>query len=275
MVPIELACVAILAVYLAAHARRRGLLSDAALVAGSALIGEDTCIRAYGFYQYAPGWDVFVDKVPALIVLIWPAVVLSGREVARALLGPERASRTLPLVLATGIAVTFDALLIEPIAVRAGLWSWNEPGIFDVPLIGILGWGFYAAAMTACLEHLRGRARLATLVLAPAATHAALLGAWWGLLRWIGCWPVNAWTAALVVLAVALVFSALVVSRRATLPWRELGPRAAATAFFAALLLRCWGDAALALYAVSFTPPHLVLVAYSVRAARAPASDTR
>ena len=82
-------------------------------VAAGAWIGEELCIRLYGAYQDVPGWTVFVDRVPLAIVLIWPAVV---------------------------------------IATHAGLWSWNLPGAFGVPLIGPVGWACYAAAACGLLD---------------------------------------------------------------------------------------------------------------------------
>ena len=123
MIPIQLTCLAIVLISLSMglrqaesrteYLRRYGLLVLAAWVA------EDSCIRCYGFYHYAPGWSLFVDQVPLAIVLIWPCVILSARELAG-----------VPLI---GAAIVLtDAGLIEPIAVQAGLWHWTEPGLFGV-----------------------------------------------------------------------------------------------------------------------------------------------
>ena len=70
---------------------------------------------------------------------------------ARAVLGAPpahaRGSRSSSRVALLGAAIVLaDASLIEPIAVRAGLWRWTEPGLFAVPLVGIVGWAFFAWA---------------------------------------------------------------------------------------------------------------------------------
>ncbi len=84
-----------------------------------------------------------------------------------------------PLIV--GAVVAFDASLVEVVAVRAGLWSWAEPGHLGVPLIGMLGWGYFAIGADAALG--RGR-RLAAVVAAPAAAHALIQLTWWGAFRW-------------------------------------------------------------------------------------------
>jgi uncharacterized membrane protein len=256
MLPLELACVAILGAYFVAHRHESGLLRDAALVGLASLVGEDSVIRAYGFYAYAAGWHLRVDHVPLLVPTIWAPVVLSAQAVARAMFPTATPAREAALV---GALVTFDAFLIEPIAVRAGLWSWSEPGVFHVPVIGILGWGFFAAAITWLLRRFEGSARWAAVPLAVLATHAMLLAVWWGGLRWV--WRDElAWGPCMAALgAASAVYTAAVVRTGARLPWRELGPRAAATGFFAALLVSRL-DAPLALWAALFTPPWLVFV---------------
>src|SRR5262249_12701740 len=126
-------------------------------------------IRSYGFYQYSTlAWSMFVDRVPLLVALIWPVVIDSAHQLAGG-----RARFTFVIVLA-------DAALIEPIAARAGLWAWNEPGLFGVPFIGMLGWGLFAAAASTLLR--RGRVAL---LFAPLVTHILLLASWWGALRWV------------------------------------------------------------------------------------------
>jgi uncharacterized membrane protein len=126
----------------------RTFLRRMALLVVASWIAEDSCIRAYGFYFYAPGWSVFVDRVPLAILLIWPIVIHSAWELARRLLGTGH--RWIPL--AGALLVWADASMIEPIAVRAGLWRWTEPGLFQVPPIGILGWAFYAGLCMWLLE---------------------------------------------------------------------------------------------------------------------------
>jgi len=142
---VELLSAGIVALYLTHRCREapRALpvLFRYLTVAAAAFLGEDSCIRLYGFYHYAPAWTLFLDQVPLLVALIWPAVIDSAWSIARPLVAsPRRAA-----LLAAGI-VAADAPLIEPIAVRAGLWEWHRPGLFGVPVVGILGWGFFALA---------------------------------------------------------------------------------------------------------------------------------
>lgn len=264
MVLTQLSCVAILLAYFVAHRREERLRADAVLLATAAVLGEDTMIRAYGFYGYAPSWSLFFDQVPVLIGMIWPPVVLSARAIARALLQGDRGPRAevSPVALAcvTGLLVLFDASLIEPIAVRAGLWSWSHPGLFHVPLIGLLGWGLFAAAIVWCLEELQGLARLSALIIAPLAAHVGLQLAWWLGLRWVLRAELSPAACTTATLAASLMFTAAIALRRATVPWRELLPRAAATGFFGVLLAQRL-DRALAVYALTFTAPYLLLCA--------------
>ncbi|MCS6913140.1 MAG: carotenoid biosynthesis protein, partial [Myxococcota bacterium] len=148
-------CVVILGIYLARRLRtgpgeRRVALRRLGLLALASWVGEDSLIRAYGFYHYAAGWALFVDQVPLLIVGIWPVVVDSAWRLAGHLVRGPRA-----VALVGGCLVLTDAALIEPIAVAAGLWSWSEPGLFGVPPIGMLGWAVFAAGAIALLEQRR------------------------------------------------------------------------------------------------------------------------
>src|SRR3954465_1154321 len=78
----ELTCAAIVALYVAA---RRDAIPTLALLAVAGFVGEDSVIRAYGFYFYSPRWPLFLDRVPLLIVLIWPVVIHSAWRLGRAL----------------------------------------------------------------------------------------------------------------------------------------------------------------------------------------------
>lgn len=260
MLLLEVACVAIVAVYFIAHRGDAVMRRDAVLLAAAALAGEDSMIRAYGFYSYAPGWHLRVDHVPLLIPAIWAPVVLSARRVSRAL----STRGGVPEALLTGALVTFDASLIEPIAVRAGLWSWTEPGVFHVPVIGIVGWGLFAAAATWVLDRFEGATKLAVIALAPLATHAALLALWWGGLRYALRDELPFGVIAAVIAVCSVGYTGAVLRTDARLPWRELAPRAAATGFFAALLAGR-ADLTLVAWAALFTPPWLV---FCVRASK-------
>ncbi len=236
---VELASVAILASFLVFS--ERVALRDVLSVAIGAWIGEEICIRVYGVYAYAPGWTVFVDRVPLAVVIIWPAVVLSARAVHRSVGVPA------------GLVVLFDAFLVEPIATHAGLWNWTLPGFFGVPLIGPLGWACYGAAACWLLE----KAPRSTAIGAPLLAHAGILAAWWGALRWTQAEiPPSIAAAISALVCTSLAFVAL---RSHRLPWREALPRACAAGLFAALLAAS-PDGLLVIYAVPFAAPWIALL---------------
>jgi hypothetical protein len=268
MVAIELICLAIVAIYLAA-ARRR--LADRAaylrrfvLLAVASWVAEDSCIRLYGFYHYSTEWFPFLDQVPLLIVLIWPVVILSAAELARHLRGDNR---PLALALAGGALVLGDASFIEPISVQAGLWRWTEPGLLGVPPIGLLGWGLFAAASLGVFaaSDRAGRGRgvvdLAAIAIAPLVTHGGLLALWWGALRWLSA-PIPDAAAAAVAWGAALLLTALSLRARARerIPVGAMTSRIPAAVFFLALLaIHGRSSPWLVVYALAFNPPYLSL----------------
>ena len=147
----EIACVAIVVVTLVSLARRQGAWEVLAAYVSLALAGwvaEESCILAYRFYAYSDVWSVRVHLVPLLVPLIWPLVILSGRDFVQAV-WPDKGWLGHLLV---GLIVAFDASLVEVVAVRAGLWSWAEPGHLGVPVIGMLGWGYFAVGASAALS---------------------------------------------------------------------------------------------------------------------------
>lgn len=264
----EIACIVVVALTVATMARARplsALLRDYAALAVAAWIGEDTSIALYRFYAYAPGWDAHVHHVPILVPLIWPLVVLSARAVVSELwpeLGWARA-------LVVGAVVVFDASLVEVVAVRAGLWSWAEAGHLGVPIIGIAGWGYFAAGADVALS--RGRP-IAALAAGPIATHALVLGTWWGLFRWTLRGPLgSASTVGLVVLS-ALALGAVLRQRRRgrAIPLDVAMPRMIAASLFVALLLTTAPlDASLWTHAACVAVPYLAATSYDVTALRA------
>ncbi len=235
---------------------KRFLWRMAILVVAS-WIAEDSCIRAYGFYYYDAGWSLFVDRVPLAILLIWPVVIHSAWELASHWVSDAR------LPLAGGALVLADASMIEPIAVHSGLWTWTEPGLFEVPPIGIIGWAYYAGLCMWVLGHSRERPvrALAVLVIAPLGTHLLLLASWWGLFRWLNG-TVPAWPCVALAWGLALILMQRALGRRLRdrIPPREMLSRVPAALFFFALL---WRDArdvpALVAWGLAFAPPYLAL----------------
>ena len=271
MLTLELLCLGIVAIHIAVAAFRAPspsqFLRRVAIVALASWVAEDTCIRLYGFYAYHPDWAPYIDRMPLMVALIWPGVVMSSLELAQRLLGPLR-QRLVPPV--AGLMVLADASFMEPLAVKAGLWKWFEPGFFGVPPIGVLGWAFFSAATMAVYcrtDRLRRpwTADLAVLLVAPAATHLLLLVSWWGVLRWINH-PIPSWGMAGLAWAVSLALTLFAVARRANrlVPLGAMSTRIpAAIFFFGLLILHGRDDGALIAYALAFAPPYLALTRWS------------
>ena len=261
MLLVECFSLLVLVLFVAVDDDRAKCLRVAALIALGAFLGEDTCIRGYGFYEYSYEWHLFFDKVPVVVLLIWPAVVLSAAKIARALVPRASPAR---LAFLVGALVIFDAALIEPIAVHARLWHWTRQGIFQVPIIGILGWGFYAGSIVFLLERLPARARLVAPLVAPLMTHAMLLAGWWGLFRYTLRFDLPVHVCVGLVLPAALVYASAAIRARATLGLGDLAARGAATSLFVYLLARD-PRTDLLLYGAAFTLPHVVIVGASLR----------
>ncbi len=235
----EVCCVVIIVMTLGVTARRtpaRSLLIDYARLAVASWVGEESSVAVYRFYAYAPAWDARIHHVPLLVPLIWPLVILSAERVSRALApGAGGAGRA----LLVGAIVTLDASLVEVVAVRAGLWSWAEPGHLSVPLIGILGWAYFAASASFVLDRTRGAWRWLVVLLAPLGTHALLVLSWWGLFRWtlrgdLGTGSVRGIAA----VGLFACFAAIGLRRLGRdIPLEEATPRMIAASLFLALLL--------------------------------------
>ena len=266
---IEIACVVIVGLYVATRmaradrAERARFLRRFLLLAISSWLAEDTVIHAYGFYGYSRSWDAIIDRVPLMIIVIWPVVIDSAWQLARRIL--PGGSRYVPL-LAAGF-VFADASLIEPIAVQSGLWRWTEPGIFAVPPIGILGWAIFAVVALALFDDNDRKQRrplvdAVALVIAPLLSHVVLVALWWSCFRWINL-TIAAWPAVIVawILLVALAILAWRKQLRARVPISALLVRMPAAAFFF-VLLGIYGQQqhALIIYAIAFAPPYCALL---------------
>lgn len=267
---VEFAALAIMLFYFGVRFRRsraEGLafLRGFALIAPAAWLAEDTVIRAYGFYSYDPRWHVMLDRMPLMVATIWPFVILSARELAQRLW-----TRRAALVLGGAAIVLFDATLMECISTSSGLWTWTEPGMFGVPLMGIWGWGCFAAACIWLMDALPPRLRPLVVVLAPALTHALLIASWWGLFKWITR-PIPDWTATGATVAACLALTAAAVRwrRRARIPLDEMVARmVAASLFFVLLALYHTDRGSLVVFTLAFAPPWLTLMTMERAAAR-------
>jgi len=220
-------------------------------VALAAWLTEDSCLRLYGFYEYHAPWTLFLDQVPLVVALTWPVVILSARDVALALAG----GNVVKSLARTGAIVLADAALLQPIAVHAGLWRWTAEGAFGVPLIGIFGWSVFAWAVSLAL--VKGPSLACWL--APLLTHAFLVVAWWGALRWIPP-PPDAGAAISAAVVAAFTTFVLLRDRPHAIPASVLLARFSAACFFGALLASGAPPALpLAAWSAAFVPPWLVL----------------
>lgn len=276
MLVLQLSCAAILALFVVVRVTRdpdpARVLRRLALLAVASWIGEESCIHLYGYYFYSPSWSLHVDRVPLLIPLIWPVVILSAYDLAGFISrADDRPPRPFIVPLLGAAVVLADASLIEPIAVASGLWTWTQPGLFAVPLIGIVGWSFFAGAAIAVFDRAdrlippQPLHEALVLIVAPAATHVLILTMWWGLFRWtqghVAPWPVVAiaWT-----LSLALAVQAFRTGVRGRIPAVFMWLRVPAAGFFFALLaLHGRSLAPLIAYALAFAPPYLAMTAWT------------
>jgi len=234
----EFACVVVIAITLVMMSRSRGwkpLLVDYLVLAAAGWAGEQSCVQWYRFYRYSDAWSLFVGHVPLLVPLIWPLVILSAREVTASLW--PHAGRLSPIVV--GAVVAFDASLVEVVAVRAGLWSWAEPGHLGVPVIGILGWGYFAAGASFALDLRTTWKHALLLVTGPLTAHLLILVSWWGLLRWILRADLGSASVAGVAVLGAVAAVAVTVARRQgrIVAMRTAAPRMSAALLFLVLFL--------------------------------------
>lgn len=259
----QLLCAAVVVLTLRAMSRARPareVARELAALAVAGFLGEETCIALYGFYAYAPGWHLRIHHVPLLVPLIWPLVILSARDVVGALL-PRLGAVPRAAAVACGVAI--DAALIEVLSVRAGFWSWAEPGLSGVPIIGILGWSYFAFGATLALELPAASARtraIAVVLVGPAVAHLMILASWWGCFRWILRGELGGAAVAVHVALLGLVTAVVARARRAgrSVPPRVWQPRLAATALFVLVFAAtAIGSPAHAAILVSTAAPYL------------------
>jgi hypothetical protein len=148
--------------------------------------------------------------------------------------------------------------------VHAGLWFWTEPGLFQVPPIGIFGWAAFACLVSWWLSHVQSRHWLWDLGVVPFAfvgSHLFLVGSWWGGFRWgnrVVDGEIAAVAFALMSAGLCWFFVVRRIGRR--LYRRTLLMRIPAALFFALLLAATWPPSlALFVYFLAFTPPNIVL----------------
>jgi putative membrane protein len=127
----------------------RGTLAFAALIVaipfGSEFLGLLTGVP-YGSYTYVgtPGPYVF-GLVPGFILIGW--INVAYLSIATTTVGFGRSSLWLAPV--DGLVATSWDVIADPIATRAGYWSWSSPGgFYGVPVSNFLGWFLVVTALS-------------------------------------------------------------------------------------------------------------------------------
>lgn len=121
----------------AAFGLGRAAVEFLALVAyGYAL--EAVAIRVFASHAYSDAWRVALGGVPLAVAVVWAAVIPAAIAVAARL---GFTARLTGAAAAAVLATSLD-LLMEPVALRSGLWQWTPPGPWlGVPIGNFVGWG--------------------------------------------------------------------------------------------------------------------------------------
>lgn len=98
----------------------------------------------FGDYAYGDvlGWNFF--EVPPMIGINWLLVIWGGFSIAKTFYVPRQIRWLVTAVLVVGLDI-----LIEPVAIHYGLWSWADG---YPPLENYLGWMVVAAALALIFE---------------------------------------------------------------------------------------------------------------------------
>ena len=103
---------------------------------------EAVAIRVFSSHTYGAAWALAPLGVPLAVAMVWAAIIASAMALAGRM---GRHSPPARAGLAALIAVSLD-LLMEPVAVRVGLWRWTPPGPWlGVPIGNFVGWAVIVA----------------------------------------------------------------------------------------------------------------------------------
>jgi uncharacterized membrane protein len=225
---------------------------------------ERAAIAAFTAHEYPPVWRFAPGGVPVAVVAVWAAVISSAMAVA---VRRGAGSAETRAAMAALLAIAVD-LVMEPVAVRSGLWRWTPPGPWlGVPMGNFVGWAVIVGSYTLGAERFAGAGppaheaarRLALAVASVGALLAVGLG-WRSLEAERLFTPGVAWAAwALLILGAAIAARAsgprgdrtTLAGRLGTTPgpWPGVVLLLVATPFLAQATL--FADPALALVAVA------------------------
>jgi uncharacterized membrane protein len=149
------------------HARRavgaRRAAGELLALAAYGYALEAVAIGLFGSHTYGTAWRVAPGGVPVAVALVWSALISSAMALAARSGWPSAEARAAAAAL---VAVSLD-LLMEPVAVRSGLWRWTPAGPWlGVPIGNFVGWAVIVAAYALGAERFAGEG--------PTAREAAI-----------------------------------------------------------------------------------------------------
>jgi uncharacterized membrane protein len=138
---------------------------------------EWAAMRVFASHDYRGAWALAPLGVPIAVAAVWAAVILSALALAARLGYASPAARA---AVAAALGIGLD-LLMEPVAIRAGLWRWTPPGPWlGVPIGNFVGWavlvGGWAAGAESWGPAYRGLRQMLARVALAAAVVFALIG---------------------------------------------------------------------------------------------------
>ena len=98
-------------------------------------IGVNTGIL-FGDYRYQSALGLKILDIPVVIGLNWYCVVLASVSISNHL-----NTNVFLKALIAGILCTFLDVLIEPVAIKYGFWTWNSG---NIPLLNYLCWFIFS-----------------------------------------------------------------------------------------------------------------------------------
>jgi len=150
---------------------RRAALEMAALAAyGFAL--EAVSMAVFASHHYSDSWRFAPLGVPVAVAFVWAAIIVAAMAVA------WRYGAVSPLARAAAAALTGITLdmMIEPVAARAGLWTWTPPGPWlGVPIGNFVGWAVIVGAYVHGAERWAGEESWSRAIVRRAALATACI----------------------------------------------------------------------------------------------------
>ena len=102
---------------------------------------ENSVIILYDFYWYNERvWTVMAGVMPLEVTLIWPQVIFTTYRLMKESFGLQ----SWKLAFIGSMEVFGLAYFVEICCVSRGFWSWSKSNFAGVPIIGVLGWAFFA-----------------------------------------------------------------------------------------------------------------------------------